>query len=270
MAQTSPAAGSTPTLSSDQLEEFLELLPSVDSVELKLTVPDAYRRSTVTGLGLDPLDAQIRQIVFFDTADLALDRGGVVVRARRIQGRDGDSVIKLRPVEPAHLSDATRALPGFGVEVDASPGGFVCSASMKSSADDVRIRHVLSGDKPVHKLFSKHQREFFTARAPDGIQLDDLLTLGPITVFKLKFTPKALKRRVVAELWFYPDGSRILELSTKSHPAEAFQAAAETQAFLAEHGIDLSAPQQTKTRSALEFFASELASATDQGQGSNR
>ena len=45
---------------------------------------------------------------------------------------------------------------------------------------------------------------------------------------------------------------------------------AETKAFLAKHGVDLSAPQQTKTRSALEFFASELNSATDQVQGSNR
>ncbi len=270
MAHASAGSGSMPSMSADQLEQFLELLRSVDSVELKLTVPDADRRATVAGLGLDPLDAQIRQIVFFDTADLALDRGGVVVRARRIQGSKGDSVIKLRPVEPAQLSDATRALPGFGVEVDASPGGFVCSASMKASADDATIKAVLFGGKPVHKVFSKHQREFFTARAPDGIELDDLLTLGPITVFKLKFTPKALQRRVVAELWFYPDGSRILELSTKSSPAEAFQTIAETKAFIATHGVDLAAPQQTKTRSALEFFAAELALSAEQAQGSNR
>ena len=28
--------------------------------------------------------------------------------------------------------------------------------------------------------------------------------------------------------------------------------------FLGAHGVDLSAPQQTKTRSALEFFAGQL------------
>ena len=33
-------------------------------------------------------------------------------------------------------------------------------------------------------------------------------------------------------MWLYPDGSRILELSTKCAPAEAFQVAAETRAFL--------------------------------------
>ena len=36
---------------------------------------------------------------------------------------------------------------------------------------------------------------------------------------------------------------------------------AETRAFLAGHGVDLLAEQQTKTKRALEFFAEELAAA---------
>jgi hypothetical protein len=63
---------------------------------------------------------------------------------------------------------------------------------------------------------------------------------------------------LVAEMWLYPDGSRILELSTKCAPSEAFQVAAEGRAFLTDHGIDLSGEQQTKTRKALEFFAERL------------
>ena len=35
--------------------------------------------------------------------------------------------------------------------------------------------------------------------------------------------------------------------------------AAEARVYLAGHGIDLSGEQQTKTRTALEFFSSELA-----------
>ena len=38
----------------------------------------------------------------------------------------------------------------------------------------------------------------------------------------------------MAELWFYPDGSRILELSTKCKPEEAFDVAARTRAYLSE------------------------------------
>ena len=86
--------------------ELLSVLSASDSVELKLTVPESQQRSTVAALGMDPLDAQIRQVVFFDTPDLALDKGGVVVRARRVQGKGDDSVVKLRPVVPSELSDS--------------------------------------------------------------------------------------------------------------------------------------------------------------------
>ena len=82
--------------------------------------------------------------------------------------------------------------------------------------------------------------------------------LGPIFVLKLRFAPKELDRSLVAEMWLYPDGSRILELSTKCPPAEAFQAAAEARAFLAERGVDLAGEQETKTRKALEFFSEKL------------
>jgi hypothetical protein len=138
------------------------------------------------------------------------------------------------------------------------PGGFVCSGTMKTEADDAAVKAVQSGDLPVRKLLSKDQRHFFEAFAPDGVGLDDLRVLGPINVLKLKFRPEAFARRMVAELWFYPDGSQILELSTKCEPSEAFQVAAEAKAFLGGHGVDLGAPQQTKTKTALEFFAAEL------------
>lgn len=74
---------------------------------------------------------------------------------------------------------------------------------------------------------------------------------------KLKFSPSELGRKMAVELWNYPDGSRILELSTKCAPGEAFQVAAETTAFLGGRGIDLSGDQQTKTRTALEYFSAQ-------------
>ena len=62
---------------------------------------------------------------------------------------------------------------------------------------------------------------------------------------------------MVVELWLFPDGTRILELSTKCRPSEAFQVAAEARAFLTERGIKLSGAQTTKTRKALQFFAKQ-------------
>ena len=91
------ATKTSPRLSDEQQVEFLELVKHSDSVELKLTVPEHHHASTVAGLGMDPLQAQIRQVFFFDTPELTLDQAGLVVRARRIQGKGDDSVVKLRP-----------------------------------------------------------------------------------------------------------------------------------------------------------------------------
>ena len=113
----------------------------------------------------------------------------------------------------------------------------------------------------MRKIFSKAQRAFFAEHAPEGVALDDLRVLGPIFVLKLKCEPEDFEPRLVAEVWLYPDGSRILELSTRCATTEAFEVAAEARAFLTERGVELGGEQQTKTRTALEFFAKELADA---------
>jgi hypothetical protein len=248
-------------ISDDDLQRLLVLLKGADSTELKLTVPDSEQRSAVTVLGMDPLDAQIRQVFFFDTPELTLNKHGVVVRARRVQQRDDDSVVKLRPVVPDDLPSGLRKDKNLVVEVDAMPGGYVCSASLKGAPVGGGVKAVATGDRPISKLFSKEQQAFYTAHAPDGIGLDDLTVLGPINLMKLKFSPRGYGRRLVAELWLYPDGSRILELSTKCAPAEAFDVAAETRAFLSSQGVDQSGEQQTKTKTALEFFSRNLKAA---------
>jgi hypothetical protein len=252
------AASAPHALSDEEVVRFIDTIKDADSVELKLTVPEPHQRSTVAALELDPLEAQIRQVFFFDTPRLALDAKGVVVRARRIQGKGGDSIVKLRPVTPSEVPAELRLSKAFRVEVDALPGGFVCSGTLKGapSADDVLS--AARGELPLRKLFSKEQRQFYTAHAPEGIGLDDLVVLGPIFVLKLRLDPPELGRRLVVEMWIYPDGSRILELSTRCETNEAFQVAAETRAFLVERGVDLSGEQETKTRKALRYFAREL------------
>ena len=241
-------------LSDEQLAQAMKLARGSDSVELKLTVPETDQRSTVAALEMDPLEAQIRQVFFFDTPDLVLSSQGVVVRLRRVQKKGDDSVVKLRPVVPSDLPASVRKLPEFGVEVDAMPGGFVCSASMKGSPTK-DVRSSLTKDQPLRKLFSKEQRAFYAEHAPDGLALDDLTLLGPIFVLKLKFAPKGFARKLVAEMWLYPDNSRILELSTKCAPAEALNVAEEARTFLSDRGVDLGGEQETKTRKALQYFS---------------
>jgi hypothetical protein len=250
-----PAAA--PKLSDDALGEMLSLMRGADSVELKLTIPESAQRSAIEALGMDPLGAQVRMVSFFDTPELALEREGVVVRARRVAQKGDDSVVKLRPIVPDDLARKVRESPMCMVEVDAMPGGYVCSASMKG-VPKTPVQDVADGDAPLRKLFSKEQRAFFAEHAPDGIGFGDLVLLGPIFVLKLKAAPPGFDRKMVVELWLYPDGTRILELSTKCAPSEGFQVAAESRAFLADRGIKPTGAQTTKTRKALAYFSKHL------------
>jgi hypothetical protein len=138
----------------------------------------------------------------------------------------------------------------------------VCSGSLKAElgAGDA-VKATVAGERPLRKLFTKEQRALFEEHAPEGVAFSDLAVLGPIPILKLKMSPKTLGRKLVAELWLYPDGTRILELSTKCAPGDALRVALETKAFLAERDIDLSGKQQTKTRTALNFFTKELKAA---------
>jgi hypothetical protein len=242
----------------------MRLIRGANSVELKLTVPVIAHRSTVLGLPMDPVEAQPRQVYFFDTPDLQLYRAGVVVRARRTAGGKGDTVVKLRPVEPADIPGDLKNDKAFNIELDALPGGYVCSASFKGRSTGTAIRDAVGGKLPLSKLFSKAQRAFYRSHAPAEIELDSLQALGPTFILKGRFDahtgldPKAPPRSMVAEMWLYPDGSRILELSTKTVPSEAFGAASEMRAYLVDKGIPTNAAQETKTLTALQFYSKTL------------
>src|SRR5262245_22568132 len=231
-ATTAPNAPAR-RLSDEDLRTVFGLLQGADSTECKLTVPPSSHRDTIQGLPIDPVESQPRQVYFFDTPDLTLNKAGVVVRARRIAGGKGDTVIKLRPVIPNDLPQELRVDASFNVEVDILPGGYVCSGSFKGRSTGADIWAAVRGERPLRKLFSKPQREFFRRYAPEGIDLDALVPLGPTFLLKGRFDAVMGEgkgqppRAMVVELWLYPDGSRILEISTKCPPAETFNVAIE-------------------------------------------
>lgn len=260
VGKTAKPASPAPALSPEQVAELLDIIKGVNSVELKLSVPLSSHQATIKAIGLDPVEAQPRQAFFFDTPDLALNRAGLVIRVRRTQGGTADTVIKLRPVDPATIDAELRRSASFKVEVDVMPGGFVCSASFKGVCPSKEARDVTAGSARLSSLFSKEQRAFFKAHAPADISLDALTVLGPTFVLKAKHQPKDFDRRIVVEMWLYPDGSRILEVSTKALPSEAFQVAATFKAYLAKIGVSLAARQETKTKAAMEFYKAKIKS----------
>jgi hypothetical protein len=214
----------------------------------------------MTALELDLLEAEIRQVYFFDTPELTLHKSGVVVRARRVQLRGDDTVVEVHSVVPTELPSGPLESPNHTVRIHAVPDGYLCSESVTGTLGTTEVKETVMGKRPVQKLFSKDQQTFFAANAPHGIELRHLEILGPITVFKLRFKPEGYRRRVVvvADLWQYPDYSLILEFSAKCPAADAFQAVSDMKAFARQRGLEISGDQPTVTRQALEFFAHRL------------
>src|SRR5262245_54473946 len=127
----SPTAPPRLARTSAARQKLLDAIKGVDSVELKLTVPEPAQLTAARPLGLEPLQAEMRQVFFFETPDLGLDKKGLVVRARRSQKKGDDTVVKLRPVVPSELPAGVRRSANFWIELDASPKGYVVSGSMK-------------------------------------------------------------------------------------------------------------------------------------------
>ena len=251
--------GQAPRLSGEDIAQIMQLVKNSNSVELKLSVPAAAGHSaTIASIGLDPVEAEPRQAYFFDTPNLALSRAGIVVRARRIQGGRGDTVIKLRPVDPQTIEAELRRSASFKVEVDVMPTGFVCSASFKGVCTGREVLDVSSGAMPLSKLFSKEQRAFFRKHAPAGVTLDSLAIFGPTFLLKAKHQSKDFDQRIVVEMWLYPDGSRILEVSTKCEPDEWMRVGTEFRDYLTQRGIVFAPVQETKTRAAMDFYKAKL------------
>src|SRR5436190_8808786 len=134
--------------------EILDRIGDVGSVELKMNVP-SEQRMALRQLKVDALKGNLREVVFFDTPDLALYKNGVVLRGRRTQGRDDDSVVKLRPCLPSDLPKEVRNSSNLKVEMDITSASHVVSASLKGGRSAGTLTEVLAGRTDLARFFSK-------------------------------------------------------------------------------------------------------------------
>jgi hypothetical protein len=245
-------------LPSDELDRMLALTHQADQMELKLVVPVHAHASACASLGADLAAAAARSVFYLDTADLLLERHGVVARVRTFEDGSGDSVIKLRPVIPADLPARWRRSKRFRVEVDATPGHFFCTGALKRrfAVEDLVGREQPPGqDRSLDALFSQKQLALLAASVPVPVRFDELRVYGPVRVRRCRVRPDGLDGGLAVERWTYPDGSSILELSTRCPAEEAVPVAGRVASVLRAYAIDVSGCQQTKTRATLAYFS---------------
>ena len=204
------------------------------------------------------LDTQVdpptlRRVSYLDTPDLALHRRGVVLRVRLTEGVGADVVVKLRkPV----LQAGELANRKLTIELDALPTAVLWSGTLKRRLQPDDAHHALRSRCAARRLLTKAQRQLLSSAA-GGLDVDDLVTLGPVDVVRL--SSRYAGGRIAVESWTYPDRSRVVELSAKCCPQQFPEIAAALRNLIVQRSITLSRLQTTKTRISLQCLAQHLA-----------
>ena len=243
-------------LAGDDLDRMFTLVREVGQVELKLTVDDAsyeaVRRLFRAGV------ERVRNVYYLDTQDLTLRRHGVLARVRGGQ-RPNDSVVKLRPIAPDGVPAGLRRCDDFTVEVDVTPDSFICSGALKRRLGRHAVERAVDGKRGLRTLFSDQQIALINGRLSGRVAVDDLEALGPVTVRRTRPLPggPGPGRGLELQEWTFPDGSRLLEVSTRCGSRDLLQTATHAKAFLDRHDIVQAGPCPTKADTALAYFTQQ-------------
>ena len=233
-------------------------IASMDSVEIKVTIrPDQELRAE-RAMAINEDTAEVRILYFYDTPQLDLFNAGVALRARLVKGDKDDSTVKFRPVEATNIVDEWKQLEGFKLEADCVGDRVICSASLTSPQGRNEIDDVADGKRPIEKLFSKNQERFLAEFYKGPLDFGKLRVLGPIRVLRWKLKQKSFAYQLTLEEWRLPNGEDLVEVSIKTPPGEAAQAHKDFDKHLRELGLDPQGSQETKTRTALNYFSKAI------------
>ena len=231
-------------------------IAGMDAVEIKVTIRADQELRAERAMATNEDTAEVRVLYFYDTLELGLFNAGVALRARLVKGDKDDSTVKFRPVEAANITEEWRRLKGFKLEADCVGDRVICSASLTGLQKRHEIADVANGKRPIEKLFSKNQERFLGEFYKGTVDFGKLHVLGPIRVLRWKLKQKGFAHELTLEEWRLPDGEDLVEVSIKTPPGKATQAQKDFDQYLRGLGLDPEGAQETKTRTALNYFVS--------------
>ena len=226
-----------------------------DAVEIKVTIrPDQELRAE-RAMQVDEDSADIRIIYFYETPELDLFNAGIALRARLIKGDADNSTVKFRSDQIEMVAPEWYRSEGFKIEADWVGDRAVYSVSLTNDQKRDEIEEVADGKRAIDKLFSGDQERFFKEVYQGPVQFSHLHVMGPIRVLRWKLRHAEFPHQLTVEEWRLPNGDDLVEVSIKVPPAEATQARKAFEAHLEKLGLDPEGAQETKTRTALKYFA---------------
>jgi hypothetical protein len=221
-------------------------------VEIKVTLAESDTTRAQRVFRLAARDPSEREVYFFDTGDLALKQAGVILRARHIKDAPDDTTVKIRPLASEDVESQWFDREGFKCEEDWVGSKHISSCSFSRSPDHP-IEDTVEGDNSVKKLFSDSQEGFLADYASE-IPWSDLRVLGPTDARVWKLKTSGFSGRLTVEEWRWPNGRKLVELSTRAEPAKAAATQNRLMVFLRNLGFSNATAQETKTQIALEYF----------------
>jgi hypothetical protein len=233
-------------------------MAAMDAVEIKCAIRPDQELLAERAMEVDEDSADVRLVYFYDTPDLDLFKAGVVLRARLVKGDADDSTVKIRPVEPASIAKDWQRSQGFKLEADWVGDRVVCSVSLTDRQRRDEIDEVAKGKRAIGKLFSSDQERFPREFHKGPVGFGKLRVMGPIRVLRWKPKHRTFPHELTLEEWRLPNGEDLVEASIKAPPNEALEARREFDTHLWNLCHDPGGAQDTKTRTALEYFASIL------------
>jgi len=226
-----------------------------DAVEIKVTIrPDQELRAE-RAMEVNEDSASVRLIYFFETPDLDLFNAGIALRARLVKGDADNSTVKFRSDKIEMVAPEWYRSKGFKVEADWVGDRAVYSVSLTREQGRNEIHDVANGDRAIEKLFSKDQERFLGEVCREPVDFAHLRVMGPIRALRWKMKYPDFAYQLSVEEWRLPNGDDLVEVSIKVPPAEALQARTVFEELLVKLGLDPKGAQETKTRTALKYFA---------------
>jgi hypothetical protein len=226
----------------------------VSMVEIKVTISPDQEWKVARAMQIHEDTAQVRVLYFYDTPHLDLFEAGVVLRARLLEGDDDDSTVKFRPVDPGNIDASWKLFEGFRLETECVGDEMVRSASLTVLQRRDEIDDVADRKRPIEKLFSREQERFLSQFYSDRIDFTSLHVFGPIRVLRWQLQHRDFPHELAVEEWRLPDGDDLVEVSIRAPAAQAASARRDFEAHLNALDLDPHGNQETKTRTALQFF----------------
>ncbi len=233
--------------------------PGRERSELKMVVPPDRVAAAFAALRLAEKTPASLEVVFFDTADAALQSRNVILRVRHRAGTPGDSTVKIRTTtNDDALGEAEKAITP---ELDwINPDAPAVSRSISHELPPDQYNAVLHDGASAETLFSDKQRQLVETRRP-GLAWTDLVAHGPVRaeVWDRQCKLKGFPKPVTVERWHLERGGQkaeIFEVSVKVSTSSETEAKELAIAFFqAAEDAGFGRPSgQSKTQLVLDFF----------------